>query len=56
MISRKTTQISPRFFDFPGVGGVGPCGPGGCTSGSDSGVFVLVVIQTPIEKVRNTSL
>src|SRR5208283_3220823 len=55
-ISRKTTQISPRFFDFPELGGVGPCWPGGCTSGSDSGVFVLVVIQTPIKRVQATSL
>src|SRR5580700_7248721 len=46
MISRKTTQISPRFFGFPGLGGGSKSWPGGCTSGSDSGVFVCVVIQT----------
>jgi hypothetical protein len=45
-ISRKTTQISPRFFDLPELGGVGPCGPGKGTSGGNSGVFVFVVIQT----------
>src|ERR1039458_440821 len=46
MMSRKTTQISPRFFDFPELGGIGSCWPGGCISGSDSGFFVVVVIQT----------
>src|SRR5580658_4727355 len=46
MISRKMTQISPRFLDFPDAGGVGSCEAGRCTSGFDSGVFVFVVIQT----------
>src|ERR1035437_6953936 len=44
-ISRKTTQISPRFFDLPELGGVGPCWPGRGASGSDSGISVLVVMQ-----------
>jgi hypothetical protein len=45
-ISRKTTQISPRFFDLPELGGMGPCGPGRGTSGGGSGVSVFVVMQT----------
>src|ERR1035437_1229788 len=43
-ISRKTTQISPRFFDLRGLGGVGPCWPGKGASGSGSDVSVFVVI------------
>jgi hypothetical protein len=50
MISRKTTQISPRFFAFPELGGVGSCEAGGCISGVDSGVFVFVVIQNGLSK------
>ena len=50
IISRKTTQIRPRFLGFPDLGGIGPCWPGRSTSGSDSGIFMFVVIQTPIQK------
>jgi hypothetical protein len=57
IISRKRTQISPRFFGFPVLGGIGPCSPGRCApgnvSGADSGVFVCVVIQTPNGKRAN---
>src|SRR5271157_5351240 len=52
MISRKTPQINPRFFDLPEPGGGTPCSTGTRPSGSDSGVLVVVVIPTPFEKTK----
>src|ERR1035438_473701 len=43
-ISRKTNQMSPRFFDFPEPGGAGSYWPGS-NSGNGSGVDGFVVIQ-----------
>src|SRR5215475_12074604 len=47
MINKNRTQISPRFFGLPGSG-AGRSSAG--ASGGDSGIFVLVVMEGPIEK------
>src|SRR5271157_2166006 len=57
-INRKTAQSSPRFFGFPGPGGVGSCWPGSCTSGSDSSdsvVLAFLVITNALWKNGGTS-
>jgi hypothetical protein len=45
MINRKRTQMSPRFFRLP-EGGWGAWRPGNSSSGTDSGDFVFIAIQT----------
>jgi len=53
MISRKTTQISPRFIDFREPGGGAPCSTGTRPSGSDSEFLVAGIVESPIEKLKS---
>jgi hypothetical protein len=55
MISRKRTQINPRFLGLPTLGGIAPwpvTGP----SGSDSGILVVVDIPEPIKGVSKHTI